>query len=1467
MIPLSFAQRRLWFIGQLEGPGAAYNIPLVRRLPANVDAKALNAAFLDVLERHEVLRTVFGTVDGEPFQRVVDMGELDWELARVDVAAGEMEGAVADAARYTFDLAREAPIRAWLFAAGPDERVLLIVVHHIAGDGWSLRPLERDVTFAYAARSENRAPAWEPLPVQYADYALWQRELLGDPGDPSSVMARQLDHWRRALSGAPEELALPFDRPRPATASYRAHSLPVTVPAHVHARLVDLARAEGATTFMVVQAALAVLLSRLGAGTDIPIGTDVAGRTDAALDDLVGFFVNTLVMRTDLSGDPTFRALLARVRGTGWAALEHQDLPFDKLVEELSPSRSMSRNPLFQVMLTLHNTEDRAAAGPETASAPHVPQSAKFDVEVDVEETWDAGGAPAGMTGSVTVAADLFDEASAARIARYWERTLDAVLDDPDAPVSAARVLDDAELHRILVEWNGTAADLPSGTLPELFDAQAARTPEAVAVADGITEYSYAELAARADRIASTLTSRGVRPEAKVAVRMRSDADHVAALLGILKAGGAYVPADRAADADCVLDGADRVLDGADPTGRAAAPVQAPRPENAAFADGEVVTHTSVANRLMWMRDAFGLGAGDRVLDASPRGWLWPLVHGATLVLPDAAARASTAVVASPALADFLREPPAGAALRRVVLVGEPLPSGTRRRFREVLAGVDLQGPAPVANTRAYVLDGFLEPVPVGVPGDLYVAGAEAGRVHLAGRAATAERFVACPFEPGTTMRRTGRIVRWGAEGVLEHVERPGHGGGRPAPRRRLVAYVVPEPGAVVDPGELRAFAREHLPESMVPAALVELAELPLTPNGKVDTRALPVPDALTAAPGAGRAPAGPREELLCGVFAEVLGVDEVGMDDDFFALGGHSLLAIRLVERLRSRGLAVSVRALFQAPTPAGLLAAAGDDARVAVPENRIPADATEITPEMLPLVDLDDAEVERIVASVEGGAANVADVYPLAPLQGGLLFHHLLAEGGEDAYVLPAVFEFESRALLDAFAAALDRVIARHDVFRTSIVWEGLREPVQVVWRRAALPVRQVPPAEDAEDPVAALVGSAGLAMDLTEAPLIRMHATPLPGGDRWLGLVRIHHMVQDHMALEVLLEEVRAFLSGRGDELPAPSPFRNFVAQARSGADDAGHERYFAELLGDVTEPTAPFGLVDVRGDGARSAREVLAFPAELDARVRAAARRLGVSAATVMHVVWARVLAAVSGRDDVVFGTVLFGRMDAGEGAEWIPGPFLNTLPVRVRVDGTDVRSSVLAMRDQLAELLEHEHAPLSLAQQAAGVPGDTPVFTCFFNYRHNTRRDPDQPAGEPRATEGIRLAYVRERTNYPLAVSVDDNGDSLELAIDAVAPVAPRAVGELVRTAAEGVVAALEGGDAVPLRAVDVLGGEELRRILVEWSGSGVVGASAATVHGLFEAQVVRSPEAVAVVCGGVEVCYAELDRRANRLAR
>ena len=545
-IPLSFAQRRLWFLHRLEGPSATYNIPIVVRLIGVLDQAALEAAIGDVVARHESLRTVFPETSGLPRQQIIEMPLADVHVQKSSVTEATLEESVVNAARQGFDLAKEPPLRVHLFALGEGEHVLLLLLHHIAADGWSLAPLWRDLVAAYSTRLLGQAPAFSPLPVQYADYTLWQQQVLGKESDPNSAIARQLSFWTETLQELPAEIQLPTDRPRPAVASYRGGHVPLRIDAELHRALLTLSRDNQASLFMVLQAGLAALLSRLGAGTDIAIGSPIAGRTDAALDDLVGFFVNTLVLRTDTSGNPSLQKLIGRVRANNLAAYAHQDLPFERLVEVLKPERSLSRHPLFQVMLALQNN---APAGVELAGLSTVFESAatgsaKFDLFVSLSERRDASGAAAGLEGIVEYATDLFDRESVEAMAQRLVRLLTGAAANPDRPISKLDILSAAERHTILHQWNDTARPVPSATLPELFAAQAARTPGAAAVVFEDQALTYAQLDARANQLARHLQSLGAGPDAVVGLCVERSLDMIVGLLSILKAGAAYLPLD-----------------------------------------------------------------------------------------------------------------------------------------------------------------------------------------------------------------------------------------------------------------------------------------------------------------------------------------------------------------------------------------------------------------------------------------------------------------------------------------------------------------------------------------------------------------------------------------------------------------------------------------------------------------------------------------------------------------------------------------------------------------------------------------------------------------------------------------------------------------------------------------------------------------------------------------------------------
>ncbi|QFZ21617.1 non-ribosomal peptide synthetase [Saccharothrix syringae] len=1019
LVPLSFAQRRLWFVNRLDEHNPGYAVPVALRLRGTLDVPALRAALADVVDRHESLRTVFPEVDGTPTQRVLAAAP---PFALVDGGSDDPVAALRGVIAEPFDLTADVPLRATVLRAADDDHVLLLVLHHIAGDGWSMGPLLRDLACAYTARLAGEAPSWAPLPVQYADYALWQREVLGDEDDPGSPLARQLAFWTDALAGVPDELELPADRPRPATSAQTAGHVPVRLGAELHRGVLELARRTRTTPFMVLQAGFAALLTRLGAGTDIPLGTPVAGRPDEALDELVGFFVNTLVLRTDTSGDPTFTELLERVREFDLAAYANQDVPFERLVERLNPPRSLARHPLCQVLLTLQNTGDAGLELPGLAVAP-VPVSSgtsAFDLNLGLRETRDADGAPAGFDGALAYREDLFDEGTARSLADRLVRVLTAAVADPGARLGEVDLLGADERSRVLTGWNDTARDVPATTLPELFAAQVRRTPDAVALVGEDVTLTYAELDARVERLARALRSRGAGPERVVAVLLPRSVDLVVALHAVQRAGAAYLPvdpdypADRVAfmlaDADpvLVLDAeSSRELDATPATG----PLPTVRGGDPAYViytsgstgrpKGVVVPHDAIVNRLLWMQDEYRLGPDDRVLQKTPSSFdvsvwefFWPFQVGAALVVarPDGhrdpaylaelvrRERVTTAHFVPSMLEAFVAHLETSGercpGLARVVCSGEALPTALARRFAAVCgAGLhNLYGPTeaavdvtahavtgaegtatipigrPVWNTGVYVLDDRLRPVPPGVPGELYLAGVQLARGYHARPALTAQRFVASPFgAPGSRVYRTGDVVRWCGEGVLEYLSRADDQvkirGQRIEPDEiaavlqdhpdvvraavvarsfgpgdlRLVAYVVGGADRAVDPAAVRAHAASRLPAHMVPWAVVVLDELPLTPSGKLDRKALPAPAAVAPTPG--REPSTPAERVLAGLFAEVLGVPAVGVDDGFFDLGGHSLLATRLVARIGAElGVRLGVRAVFEAPTVAAM-------------------------------------------------------------------------------------------------------------------------------------------------------------------------------------------------------------------------------------------------------------------------------------------------------------------------------------------------------------------------------------------------------------------------------------------------------------------------------------------------------------------------------------------------------------------
>ncbi|MFJ9622972.1 amino acid adenylation domain-containing protein [Streptomyces sp. NPDC101181] len=1405
-VPLSYAQRRLWFLNRMEGDEGTYNVPVAVRLTGALDRDALAEALTDVAQRHESLRTVFPEEGGEPYTVTLDSVP---GIEVVEAAPPDLADAMAERTRHRFDLTAHAPVRVTLFASAPREHVLLLVVHHIAADGWSLRPLLSDLALAYGARSAGSAPHWPQQAVRYADYTLWQRDLLGETEDADSLMTRQMTYWKKQLADLPAELTLPADRPRPAVATQSGGTVAVHWEPELHSRLLDLARSAGCTLFMVLQAGFAALLTRMGAGTDIPFGTPVAGRSDSALDDLVGFFVNTLVLRTDTAGDPGFTELLRRVRDTDLEAFAHQDVPFERIVEVLRPERSLSQNPLFQVMIQVQPADTAAPdfAGLETEPAPVSWDVAKFDLSLELVDGRDERGEPDGLTGYLEYAGDLFDRSTAEQLVTRLRRLLEQVLLDPQRPVSAVDVLSDGERRRFL---DARPAPAPRPVfLPDAFRDQAARTPEATALVCEDTALTYARLDARATRLARHLVRRGAGPDRVVAVALPRSADLVVALLAVLKAGAAFLFVDTAYPARRIahlLEDSAAALVVTDGERAGALPVPEPvlvdspalddespqdfrvaltadHPAYVVYTSGStgvpkgvMVTHGGLANLLAFYREEV-IATAERTsgpgrcrmaltaslsFDTSVVGLLWQAVGHELHLIGDDTRRDPAAMAryiercgidaldVMPSYAEELiqqgmldpaRTPPA-VLMTGAETVGEKL--WTRIRETAGITVYNIYGQTettvdslfwssqesdrplvgrPIPGVDVFVLDQHLRPVPPKVIGELYVAGAQVARGYVNRPALTAERFVANPFRAGERMYRTGDLVRWTDDGALDFLgradaqvkirgfrvelgeveavlarhedvahavavlreDRPGDS--------RLVGYVLArttEP----DVRGVREFARQNLPDYMVPAAIMVIDELPLTPNGKLDRAALPEP----AYPTDGRrAPRTRREELLCELFADVLGRDAVGVDDNFFDLGGHSLLAVRLSSRARSvLGVELPARLLFATPTVAGLADGLGD----ALPER--PALRAGTRP----------------------------DVLPLSYAQQRLWFLDQWEETGA-SYNLPVALRLTGPLDRDALEQAWTDVSDRHESLRTVFADRDGR-PVQSVSApgeiRPELVHHEVPEAEVG----AAIRAAADQPFDLAARPPATAHLFRTGRADHVLLLV-FHHIICDGWSLGPLLRDLSdAYAARVRGEDPQwerlPVHYADYALWQRDllGSEDSESSllsRQLAHWRAQLTDLPVELTLPADRprpatSDYAGESVDIMWGP-ELHRGLLALAKEHGCTLFMVLQAGLAALLSRLGAGTDIPIGTPVAGRTD--DAVDEVVGFFVNTVVLRtdVTADPTFVE---LLRRVRATDLAAYEHqdVPFERLVEEVNPPrslGRHPLFQVMVQLQH------------------------------------------------------------------------------------------------------------------------------------------------------
>ncbi|HEX6037835.1 non-ribosomal peptide synthetase, partial [Longimicrobium sp.] len=1559
-LPLSFAQQRLWFLEQLGGLGPAYHIPLRLRLRGTLDRGALLRALDGILERHEALRTTFAEVDGVPEQRIApaDVGFhlVEQDLAGHPDAERELERVAAEEARAPFDLRSGPLVRGRLVRLADDDHALLVTMHHVVSDGWSMGVLSGELSALYAAHREGRSPRLAPLPLQYADYAAWQRRWVD--GD---VLRQQAEYWVRTLAGAPELLELPTDHPRPAKADHAGAVLALEVDAGLTAALKALSRRHGTTLYMTFMAAWAVVLGRLSGQDDVVIGTPTAGRGRREIEGLIGFFVNTLAVRVTLSGAPTVAELLGRVRERALGAQHHQDIPFEQVVERLDPTRSLSHAPLFQVMLTWQNAPRGTGislpgldVGGVGAGSMDV--RVKFDLSLTLRLAGDR------IVGGLKYATSLLERETAERWMGYLRRVLEEMAADEHRPVDRLPLLPPDERARVVDGWNRTDAPYPGRScVHELVQDQVARTPHAPAVVHAGGALTYAELNARANRLAHHLAARGVGPDVCVGLCLERGVEMIVALLAVLKAGGAYVPLDPDYPAERLAwmleDSAPAVLlTQASLAGRfAGAPV--PRvhvdldaaawaagpdtdpaaagltPEHLAYViytsgstgrpKGVMNQHRALVNRLAWGRRAWSMGADEVLLcktslnfDGSVREILLPLTAGGRVVVAGAdeyrdparllaliGRHGVTTVNLVPSLLQMLMDAPGAENLRhlrRVLCGGEALPPALLERFHAALPEVELHnlyGPSeaatavtaprlsaragdaavpiggPSANARVYVLDGAGEPVPAGVAGELYIGGVPVARGYLGRAALTAERFVPDPFggARGARLYRTGDVVRWRADGRLEFVGRNddqvkvrgfrvelGEIEARlrehPAVRQavvvaredvpgdtRLVAYCVADETVPVD--VIRAHLAGRLPAYMVPAAFARLDALPLTPNGKVDRGALPAPEGDAYAARAYEAPVGGTELALAEIWSEVLRVERVGRHDDFFELGGHSLLAVQVISRVRQGlGVEIALGEVFARPVLADFAREAERAARAGLPPiERVPRDGP----------------------------------IPLSFAQQRLWFLEQLGSQGS-TYHIPHRVRLRGALDRGALARALDAVVARHEVLRTTFTQvDGIPEQ-RIAPADAGFLLREhdLGGATDGELDRRMAV-EAGTPFDLERGPLIRGVLFRLAEDDHVL-MLTMHHIVSDGWSMGVLTSELSALYAaharGREAALAAlPLQYADFAAWQRRWVDGdvlRAQADYWTRTLGGAPE------LLELPTDRPRparmdptGARVGVALGAETTAALKALGRRHGTTLYMTLLAGWAVVLSRLSGQDDVVIGSPMAGR--GRREIEGLIGLFINTLALRLDASGPQTVSELLGhARARALEAQQHQDIPfeqvVDLVDPVRSL-AHTPLFQATFTLQNAPGGDGVSLPGL--GTERVRAGSARVESKYDLSLTLWEADGGIRGGVTFAtalfeASTVERWVGYLGRVLRE-----MAADPSQRLDRLAIVPEDERALVVEEWNRTEAAYPAQSCLHEPFEARAVRAPDAVALVSAtGERVTYGALNRRANRLA-
>ncbi|MBD2510596.1 non-ribosomal peptide synthase/polyketide synthase [Nostoc muscorum FACHB-395] len=1596
-LPLSYAQQRLWFLDQFEPNSASYNIPFGLRLVGTLNVAALQQSLIEIIHRHEALRTNFIIVDGQAAQIIHNWREqgtgnreqenIPWTLSVVELkhlplteqktAAQKL---VQQQALLPFDLESEALIRATLLMLSNTEQWLVLCMHHVVSDGWSIGVFALELQALYNAYSQSQPSPLLPLTIQYADFALWQRQWL-----QGEVLNSQLSYWKQQLANAPTFLPLPTDRPRPAVQTFNGAYQEFTLSGELTQRLVQLSQKQGVTLFMTLLAAYNTLLYRYTGQEDILVGSPIANRDRTEIEGLIGFFVNTLVMRTEISGDRTFNELLPRIREMALSAYAHQDLPFEMLVEALQPERDLSHTPLFQVMFVLNNapTSEVELTGLSVSELPIESAIAKFDLTLGMQNTNN------GLVGWWEYNTDLFDSSTIKRMTGHFVTLLEAIVANPQERISQLPMLTASEQQQLLVEWNDTQVDYPQDKcIHHLFEEQVERTPDAVAVVFENQQLTYHELNCRANQLAHYLRSLGVSADVLVGICVERSLEMVVGLLGILKAGGAYLPLDPEYPQDrlsfmledaqvSVLLSQQQLVEKLPehqarvvcldtdwqiiPQSNQQNPIAGVQATNLAYViytsgstgkpKGAINTHLGICNRLLWMQQAYQLTEIDCVLQKTPFSFdvsvwefFWPLLTGARLVVAKPGGHKDSGYLVNLILEQqvttlhfvpsmlqiFLEEQGLKdcSSLKQVICSGEALPKELQERFFACLGCQlhNLYGPTeaaidvtfwecqpesnlktvpigrPISNTQIYILDQNLQPVPVGVPGELHIGGAGLAKGYLNRPELTQEKFIPNPFSGsrgaeeqrsrGVRERRrkivqspvasprlykTGDLARYLPDGNIEYLGRidnqvkirgfrvelgeieaalsqhkdvqtsvvivrediPGD--------KRLVSYIVLQSEQTTTVKELRSFLKEKLPEYMVPSAIAILESLPLTSNGKIDRRALPAPEPSSELSDKYVAPRTPLEEILALIWQEVLKIELVGRYDNFFTLGGHSLLATQLVSRIRSSlKVELPLRSLFAAPTIAELA-------------------------QLIQQLQQQDLE---LAAPPILRRTNNAEL-PLSYAQQRLWFLDQF-EPDSPFYNIPIGLRFVGSVNIAALEQSFKEIIHRHEALRTNFVSvDG--KPTQIIqiepnWSLTVVELQHLALTEQEKAAQKLVQQQAIEPFDLAHDALIRATLVVLSPTEQWLS-VSIHHVVSDGWSIGVFIEELQALYNAYSQGqpsplLPLPIQYADFALWQRQwlvGELLNSQLSYWKEQLANA--PT----FLPLPTDRPRPAVQTFngaylefALSVELTQQLTKLSQQQGVTLFMTLLAAYNTLLYRYTGQEDILVGSPIANR-DRSE-IEGLIGFFVNTLVMRTEISGDRSFSELLTrVRDMAMEAYAHQNLPFEMlveALQAERNLSHTPLFQVMFVLQNAPTASGLDLTGLNVSPLPVKLTTSR----FDLTLIMQNSPTGLiglwEYSTDLFdASTIDRMTSHFV-TLLEGIVA----NPQQQISQLPLLSEVEQQKLLFEWNDTQVDYPLDQCIHQLFEEQVKLTPNAVAVEFKEQQLTYNQLNDRANQLA-